>query len=86
MKTIVLKSTNESLYMFDDSVEIVVTDTEVTIGNPAQLIISDCNSSNALVYEGVTQPDGWVGWKYLFDGADWSLNPEYVPPRQIPQE
>ena len=80
MKTIIRNGTNVSLYLFDDATEVVMTSTETTVGNPAEFIISDCNTSNATLYTGVTDPEGWAGWKYLFDGTAWALNPGYIPP------
>ena len=80
MKTIIRNGTNVSLYLFDDATDVVVTDTEITVGNPAEFIIGDCNTSNATLYTDVTDPGDWVGWKYLFDGTVWTLNPDYVPP------
>ena len=84
MKTIVRNGKNESLYLVDDAKEVVITNTETTIGNPAELIISDCNATNVTLHSGVTPPSNWIGWKYLFDGAEWTLNPNYVEPR-LPQ-
>ena len=78
MKTITKE--NVSLYVFEDSKAIDLTSNSTTIGNPEELIIADCNSSNAVVHTGVTSPDDWAGGKYMFDGSTWSLNPDYIAP------
>jgi hypothetical protein len=78
MKTITFNATNISAYIFDDSADIVSTDTEITCPN---FIIGDLNSTNATVHNGVTPPDDWQGGNYLFDGATWTLTPDWIDPR-----
>jgi hypothetical protein len=85
MKTIILQGTNVSLYIFEDNVVVDIAADKTTIGNPATEYILDCNTSNVTLYENVTPPEDWVGWKYLFDGTEWALNPGYNPPTP-PQE
>jgi hypothetical protein len=79
MKTIVRNGTNVSLYLFDNTTEVVMTSTETTVGNPVKFTIDDCFNDNATLYTSVTAPEGWTGWKYLFDGTTWTLNPDYNP-------
>jgi len=90
MKTIVETNDNNlSTFLLDDSVELVVTATEITVGNPAEYIIGVLNSTNSVVYEGVTAPEDWAGGKYFFDGTTWTLNPNWVdptPPEELPAE
>jgi len=76
MKT--LTKDNLSLYIFEDSKSVVLGSDVTVVGEPAEFIIADCNSSNAVMNTSVTAPDDWFGGKYMFDGATWSLNPEYV--------
>lgn len=80
MKTIVRTDDAISIYLFDDEAEITLFNTQVVIGNAVNLIIADCNSDNVVVYEGVTAPEDWRGWKYTFDGSEWALNPDYIDP------
>jgi hypothetical protein len=80
MKTIVKNESNVSLYLFDDDVALVVGDNDIVVGNPAQFIIGDCNAFNVTVYEQVSDPGQWQGWKYLFDGTAWTLNPDWQDP------
>lgn len=80
MKTVVRKNTNVSLYLLADDVEIALNSENMIVGNPPLFIVLDCNIANAAVYENVSDPDEWAGWKYLFDGVAWTLNPDYVPP------
>jgi hypothetical protein len=86
MKTIVRNDNNISLYLFDDSQFVNIAADITTVGNPAILYIDDCNSSNVTLFENVTNPEGWVGWKYFYTVEDgWVLNPNWVPPEE-PQE
>lgn len=80
MKTITFKSNNVSIYIFDDSVELIIGDENIVVGNPVQFIIADCNISNANLYENVTPPTDWAGHKYLFDGSNWLSNPSWIDP------
>ena len=82
MKTIVRNGTNVSLYLFPDSETVIIGADKTTVGNPARLYIDDCNSSNVTLFEGVTNPDQWTGWKYLYTAAGgWELNPNWTPPQ-----
>lgn len=81
MKTITSNQNNVSLYLFEDSETIVVTQTEITVGNPPRFIIGDLNSTNSTLFENVSNPEDWQGWKYLYAAADgWVLNPDWNPP------
>jgi hypothetical protein len=81
MKTIVRAGKNISLYVFPDDTSILIDGPYgFQVGVPAELLISDCSPDNAVVYESVTPPDDWVGWKYLFDGTTWTPNPDWVDP------
>lgn len=81
MQTITRKDTNVSLYLYPDDVAIVVTSENIVVGDPPELVIGDCNSSNADLYTGVTDPGDWQGWKYLYTTENgWELNPDWDPP------
>ena len=81
MKTIVETSTKLSKYLLADDVVITATANDITVGDPAQFIISDLNSGNATITENVTNaPEDWVGNKYKLDGTTWSANPDWVDP------
>ena len=81
MKTIVETSTKLSKYLLADDVVITATADNITVGDPAQFIISDLNSGNATITENVTNaPEDWVGNKYKLDGTTWSANPDWVDP------
>lgn len=80
MKTLV--KDNISLYVFEDTEVVNVGADKTIIGDPAQLIVSDCNSTDTVLHENVTTPpEDWVGWKYLYIDGVWSLNPKW---RDIP--
>jgi hypothetical protein len=78
MKTITRLDNNITLYVFEDNEVIDVQEDKTVIGSPATLIISDCNSTNITVHENVTVPEDWKGWKYFFDGTDWTLNSDWI--------
>jgi len=81
MKTIVETSSGLSKYLLADDVTITATADNITVGDPAKFIIGDLNTGNATVHEGVTNaPDDWTGDKYFYDGATWTLNPDWVDP------
>ena len=54
---------------------------ETTVGYTDE-IICDMNSSNSTIHTGVTPPADWRGSKYLFDGTDWTANPDYIAPTE----
>ena len=83
MKTIVETSTKLSKYLLADDVTITATADNITVGDPAQFIIADLNSSNATITENVTNaPEDWMGNKYKLDGTTWSANPDWVDPSE----
>jgi len=83
MKTIVETSTKLCKYLLADDVTITATSDSITVGDPAQFIIADLNSSNATITENVTNaPSDWVGNKYKLDGTTWSANPDWVDPSE----
>lgn len=82
MKTITRNDNNISLYLFADDKALDVQSDKTIVGDPEELIIGDCNSSNVTVHENVTEPDDWFGWKYFYDGTTWTLNPDWVDPRE----
>lgn len=80
MKTIVETATGLSKYLLADDVVVTLNADHIVVGEPPQFIIADLNADNAVVYEGVTAPEGWSGNKYTFDGSDWTLNPDWAEP------
>jgi hypothetical protein len=81
MKTIVETSTKLSKYLLADDVTITETADNITVGNPAQFIIADLNSTTVTITENITNaPSDWIGNKYKFDGTTWSANPDWVDP------
>ena len=81
MKTIVETSSGLSKYLLADDVTITATADNITVGDPAQFIIGDLNSTTVTVTDNVTNsPEDWTGNKYFFDGTTWTLNPDWVDP------
>lgn len=74
MKTIIELETQLSKYVFENDALIVFKDD--SIETPI-FIISDLNTSNAKMFENVNPPNDWIGNKYLFNGVDWTLNPDW---------
>ena len=81
MKTIVETSSGLSKYLLADDVTITATAENITVGDPAQFIIGDLNSTTETLTDNVTNaPADWTGNKYFFDGTTWTLNPDWVDP------
>ena len=79
MQTIVRNGTNVSLYYLADSktVDIGSDQTTISDGGTPELIIADCNSSNATLHQGVDAKSDYWGWKYKHDGSAWSANTDF---------
>jgi hypothetical protein len=84
MKTLVKDGV--SSYLLEDSVEVSLTADNMTVGNPAQFIVLDCNTSNITTHLGVNAPDDWTGGKYTFDGTSWAVNADWSAPTGEPPE
>lgn len=82
MKTIVENSTNESKYLLSSDTAVQMLDQSIVLPT---FIVGDLNASNATLYKNVTPPEDWIGCKYLFDGTDWTLNPNWVDPNPKPE-
>ena len=81
MKTIVETSTKLSKYLLADNVAITSTADNITVGDPAQFIIGDLNSTTVTITDNVTNaPANWTGNQYKFSGGTWSANPDWVDP------
>lgn len=83
MKTIVRSDNNVSLYVFGNDEFVGVEADRIVVGSPEKFVVSDCNSGNVTVYENVTPPADWTGWKYFFDGTTWTQNPDWVDPSEL---
>lgn len=77
MKTFIENETNISKYIFED-IDIIEILDDCAVA--PDFIIGDMNASNATMYTNVTPPDDWFGCKYIFNGTEWSANPDYVTP------
>lgn len=80
MKTLVRNDNQISLYIFDDSEVINITAERTYVGDPTKFVISDCDTSNVTLYENVTSPEDWAGWKYTFNGTNFVQNPDWIDP------
>ena len=79
MQTIVRNGTNISLYYYADNktIDIGSDQTTISVGGTPELIISDCNSSNATLHQGVDAKSDYWGWKYKHDGSSCSANADF---------
>lgn len=84
MKTLVKDA--KSIYIFDDAEVLDITADNIQVGEPARMIIGDCNSSNTALYTDVTPPADWTGHRYDFDGTTWTANPDWVDPVALEEE
>ncbi len=78
MKTLVRTSDNLSLYIFQDDEHLQISSDNIIVGSPEKLIIADCNSTNVTLHVDISPPANWAGGKYLFDGTDWTENPNWA--------
>jgi hypothetical protein len=85
-KTITRKSNNVSVFVLhnDATVDLAATPNATVRGNTGGSVdfdISELNSSNATVHEGVTAPGDWQGNRYTFDGTTWTEVDGWVDPK-----
>lgn len=80
MQAITRKKTGVSLYIFSDDKVIRIGDEVTVIGDPVELIISDCSTATAALYADVTPPSDWAGGKYTFISGEWVMVHGWVDP------
>lgn len=78
MQVITKNDTNAAIFGYPDDVSITVTENDITVGDPAILIVADCNSSNATVHTVDALPDDFSPSLYLYDGTSFTLNPDWL--------
>ena len=78
MKT--LTKNNVSIFLIEDDTSVTMDSESITVGDPVEFIITDCNSGDTVQHEGVTAPDDWYGHKYTYEGTTWSLVAGWVDP------
>ena len=83
-KAIVFNEDNRCPFVLDDSVTIApgLDKLEVRNNGGHDFDISDMNSLNSTVHQGVTAPDDWKGNRYTFNGVDWTEIAGWVDPTQ----
>jgi hypothetical protein len=69
MKTLILKETKISIYLFDDKKEVLIADDKTIVGNVdhPDFYIADCNSENSELITNVVAPKDWIGHKYKYE-------------------
>jgi hypothetical protein len=83
MKVLTKNEDNICVYVWEDGVDIVISENCI---NAPDLVISDLNDSNSTLHENVTLPDDFAVNKYFYDGAEFTINEDYVSPEQLYQE
>lgn len=76
METIVNKNTLISKYLCQDGKAKLFNDFMLL----GQTRVIDTNIHNSILYSVATYPEDWIGNKYLYDGENWSLNPDWIEP------
>ena len=89
MKTIVENVTNLSKFLFEDDKRVVMLSDRIDVGPEEKLdfIVGCHSSSDCTLYENITGPEEeWYGNKWFYDGATWTLNPDWIDPRTYEEE
>ena len=71
MKTLIRNEDNISIYLFEDSVTLVISEDGIIVGDPIDFHIGDRNSQNTTVIENITAPSDWSHWKYKYISGQW---------------
>lgn len=77
MKIIVQTPENIAWYKFPDGIVVDLQSDRVIVGSPKVMEIAWLNELTCTAYDGITVPEDFVESKYLFDGTNWSLNPNF---------
>ena len=65
-------------YVYADDKTLTVTSENITVGDPAELIIGDLNSGNSTIVESVSNvPGDYYGDKYDYDGGTWTKRDDW---------
>ena len=65
-------------YIYADDKTLTVTSENITVGDPAELIIGDLNSGNSTIVESVSNvPGDYYGDKYDYDGGTWTKRDDW---------
>lgn len=80
MKTLI-NSNGCSMFLFDDDKIVRFKENSIEVGIPVEFIIGNVIAEDAILVEGVTEPDDWFGCKYNYVNGVWELCPDWVDPR-----
>jgi hypothetical protein len=70
MKTLIENSTKRSIFLWEDSVVVNQDSSTTTIGDPAEYIVHELNSTNSTIIENVPDsPSDWANFKYKYDNG-----------------
>ena len=63
---------------FDDDTEIVVgKETKIIKDGEEILTIADSEPEGVTIYTEVDAVPDWYGWKYFYDGSNWTVNEDF---------
>ena len=66
-------------FVYPDNKTLTITSTEITVGDPPELIIWDLHSGNATIIENVTNvPSDDYRDKYDYDSGTWTKRSDYL--------
>jgi hypothetical protein len=75
MKTIINNTTKLSKYIFNDDIEIEMSEFYIRVNNcEDQTYLTDVNENNATIILNVTPPIDWEFNKYRFENDIWILS------------
>ena len=71
MKTLIRNEDQISIYLFEDSVTLTISENNIIVGDPIDFNIGDRNSTNTTLIENISSPSDWAHWKYKYVNAQW---------------
>ena len=79
MKVLVRTDDNVALYAFADDQVINEVDNKLSLGDPVEQVIADCNYTNCTLHENVTNlPSDFIGLKYTYDDSAFELDANFA--------
>jgi hypothetical protein len=72
MKTAIFNNTKESVYLFHNEDDAVITDDGFMFDGVN--INPQMNLQNASIVSCSISPDDWIGSRYIYDNDQWVLN------------
>jgi len=77
MTQIICNGNNIVRYDFDDAVTINILPNKIITPG---FDIGDLHLGNCSYYQNMTLPEDYEASKHVYDGVDWTLNPDWIEP------